>query len=162
MADDAAPVIGRQVRGAPSPTLRPTPEERLLVRADLLHVDLVEAGVQVGLDGLQVPLWIRAAGDLLGHASRGTNEEASAKSCGRGRVWASCPGSSSLGHSRAAVSSTSCTEDAQHTFIPPCSGRDGSPFLRNSSTSSGSGEALQYPSPMRAASSVACGPNPET
>jgi hypothetical protein len=46
--------------------LGPALEERLLIGADLLDVDLVEARVQVGLHAGEVPFGIRTAGDLFG------------------------------------------------------------------------------------------------
>src|ERR671937_340695 len=40
-------------------------EEPLLVDAELVHVDVVEACVGVFADRLEVPLWVGAAGDAL-------------------------------------------------------------------------------------------------
>src|SRR5437764_10164582 len=55
---------GRTLAGEPRPHL-PLPhlEELLLERPDLLHVDLVEPGVDVGGDGLQVAVEVRPARD---------------------------------------------------------------------------------------------------
>jgi hypothetical protein len=46
--------------------VRPSAEELFVVRPDLLHVHLVEAGIDVPLHGFDLPLQIRSAGNLLG------------------------------------------------------------------------------------------------
>src|SRR5207237_5867122 len=42
-------------------------EERLLVGTNLVHINVIEAGLGVLLDALQVLTWVLAAHDRLGH-----------------------------------------------------------------------------------------------
>lgn len=104
--------------------------------------------------GPQATLWATVSG--------GTSGISAAKSLGRGRIWDVWPGSPSLPHSRCAVFSAASASASQHTLVPPCTGLSPPPASRNCLTSSPSGMEMLYPSPIRAASRTACGPNAET
>ena len=90
-----------------------------------------------------------------------TSSHACSKCDGVGRTWASSPGSASLGHSRCAVLRASSSSSMKQTFVPACTGPL-PPSERYSSIASLSGDVVQKPSPMRAASCIAFGPKPET
>ena len=80
--------------------LRVGREKGILVGADLLHVELVEPGLHVSVDRLQVSLGVGAAGNLVGQCSGLTSSLACSKWRVVGNTCASSPGRASFGHSR--------------------------------------------------------------
>ena len=94
-------------------------EEAGLVVADLADVDLVEAGVDVLPEALQMALGVGPAGDHLGLSSV-TSWEACSKWLGRASSWESWPGTRVLGHSSKAVLRAAASSLPQRTFVPPC------------------------------------------
>ena len=97
-------------------------EERVLVGADLLHVELVDAGVGELLQPLVVALEVRAERHgvhrLLGHELRRLLEVR--------RRWAgpapARPAAPALGHSRCAVLRACASSGPKHTFAPAWTG----------------------------------------
>ena len=93
-------------------------EEALLLCADLLDVELVEARVVVA------PGSPRGAGRGPARTGRlrrpvfADELEACSKCAGVGRICASSPGSASLGHSRCAVARASCSSSAPADLHP--------------------------------------------
>lgn len=142
--------------------MAPRREETVHVGTDLLHVDLVDVGVDVLAHLRDVLLGVEPQATLSATVSGGTSDMSAAKSLGRGRIWEVWPGNPSLAHNRCAVLSAASASRSQQTLVPACTGLSPPPASRNCLTRSPSGMAMLYPSPMRAATSTAWGPNADT
>ena len=141
------PPASASKRGAPGDPLTPYArqhlvaiggEEGVLIRPDLIDVQLVEPGVRVSSDRGDVALDIRATGRFGCERVFGDEGTRLLKVLS-GRIWASSPGSPSLGHSRATSSRDRASSSPQRTFRPPCTSLPFSVRDRNSATESPSG-----------------------
>jgi len=90
-----------------------------------------------------------------------TSAVACSKWCGDGSTCDSSPSRAEFGHSRWTVRTHSSRSSPQQTFIPPVIGPL-PPCSRYCATASLSGLVVTKPSPIRAATSIALGPKPET